>query len=569
MSALFACSRCFSRHPFEELSQGQQLCKECRGAFPIVKCTYCRSEFQQERCAHTTTFDSKGNTSTICKKCEFNVKQYGKPSACEYCNIIAAFIGNKCQRCTNSEKKYGPPVTCEQCKQKCAFDRKDEDKKKVDGKMLCWLCTLSYRRALAKTKHSERGSHSNSSKTKEQQQQQQHRSSSHHNHHGNHHNHHDKRPQRPDVTKVGLGDREETGPPAKIFRPMINRDAMVDPNSSDHVVAITELREQVATLQKQLSVKDNQLLAKEKQITELKAGQFRMEQEHRVRVKTIQKEHEAKVDILQERIKTYQREVATLNKANNKHKSDQQKQLHQQQKSAANAIATANAAASLGQSSNSTPGGSKSRQGSGSDSDNSPRTSSPAMYFIEDDHKAADRPVDNKMDGTPPQPSSGIAAVVPDLQETMCMLQMMSVDGPLAELKPKPALSGISMPGISNIFGDTNLSRRIVWILVIVAAFVIAIIQVKDRVEYYSSTPVTVNVRVTMNDTLRFPVLTVCNKNSFNMSQIRLLEKEMTGSVNKVEVNISQLVGLRGMDAKQLWDVMAHDPDQFIVECLV
>lgn len=100
------------------------------------------------------------------------------------------------------------------------------------------------------------------------------------------------------------------------------------------------------------------------------------------------------------------------------------------------------------------------------------------MYFIEDDHKAADRPVDNKMDGTPPQPSSGIAAVVPDLQETMCMLQMMSLDGPLAELKPKPALSGISMPGISNIFGDTNLSRRIVWILVIVAAFVIAIIQV-------------------------------------------------------------------------------------------
>nr|SVE70929.1 EOG090X02IW [Daphnia similis] len=366
MSALFACSRCFSRHPFEELSQGQQLCKECRGAFPIVKCTYCRSEFQQE---------SKGNTSTICKKCEFNVKQYGKPSACEYCNIIAAFIGNKCQRCTNSEKKYGPPVTCEQCKQKCAFDRKDEDKKKVDGKMLCWLCTLSYRRALAKTKHSERGSHSNSSKTKEQQQQQ-HRSSSHHNHHSNHHNHHDKRPQRPDVTKVGLGDREEIGPPAKIFRPMINRDAMVDPNSSDHVVAITELREQVATLQKQLSVKDNQLLAKEKQITELKAGQFRMDQEHRVRVKTIQKEHEAKVDILQERIKTYQREVATLNKANNKHKSDQQKQLHQQQKSAANAIATANAAASLVQSNNSTPGGSKSRQGSGSDSDNSPRTSS-------------------------------------------------------------------------------------------------------------------------------------------------------------------------------------------------
>lgn len=26
-TALFACSKCFSRHPFDELSQGQQLCK--------------------------------------------------------------------------------------------------------------------------------------------------------------------------------------------------------------------------------------------------------------------------------------------------------------------------------------------------------------------------------------------------------------------------------------------------------------------------------------------------------------------------------------------------------------
>lgn len=60
-------------------------------------------------------------------------------------------------------------------------------------------------------------------------------------------------------------DREE--PAAKIFRPMINRETLVDPNSSDHVVAITELREQVATLQKQLSSKDNQLLAKEKQVS--------------------------------------------------------------------------------------------------------------------------------------------------------------------------------------------------------------------------------------------------------------------------------------------------------------
>lgn len=77
----------------------------------------------------SSIFFRKNSTSTICKKCEQNVKQYGRPSACEYCNIIAAFIGNKCQRCSNCEQKYGPPVNCQQCKQKCAFDRKDDDKK--------------------------------------------------------------------------------------------------------------------------------------------------------------------------------------------------------------------------------------------------------------------------------------------------------------------------------------------------------------------------------------------------------------------------------------------------------
>ena len=116
--------------------------KECRDAVVMVKCTYCRSEFQQ---------DSKANLTSICRKCDHNVKQYGKPSLCEYCNIIAAFIGTKCQRCTYCEKKYGAPVHCDQCKQKSAFDRKDsETRKKLDGKMLCWLCTLSYKRAIAK-----------------------------------------------------------------------------------------------------------------------------------------------------------------------------------------------------------------------------------------------------------------------------------------------------------------------------------------------------------------------------------------------------------------------------------
>merc|ERR1712106_747375 len=77
-SKLYACSRCFTRHPFEELSQGQQLCKKCRGDFPVVKCTYCRAEFQQE---------SKSKTSSICKRCEQNVAQYGNRPAASFASF--------------------------------------------------------------------------------------------------------------------------------------------------------------------------------------------------------------------------------------------------------------------------------------------------------------------------------------------------------------------------------------------------------------------------------------------------------------------------------------------------
>ncbi|CAD6208298.1 GSCOCG00003307001-RA-CDS [Cotesia congregata] len=300
--ALFACSRCFGRHPFEELSPGQQLCKECRGSYPVVKCTYCRSEFQQT---------VKGNTCTICKKCEQNVKAYGKPSACEYCNTIAAFIGSKCQRCTNSEKRYGPPVTCEQCKQKCAFDRQDEDKKftryKVDGKLLCWLCTLSYKRALAKTKQSDADrrahlklAHDRASKHKEQKLKG-----------------HNKRPHRVDVTKLPPQPEpaEVNGPtPLKVAR-MVGVHDPHDPNSSDHVVAVTQLKEKIAHLQKQLSQKDNQLLTKDRQITDLKAKNFTSETELRNKMKLTEKEYESKVATMQSKISTLLKEVATLSKS--------------------------------------------------------------------------------------------------------------------------------------------------------------------------------------------------------------------------------------------------------------
>ncbi|KAM6096809.1 protein FAM76B isoform 7-T7 [Chlamydotis macqueenii] len=274
--ALYACTKCNQRYPFEELSQGQQLCKECRIAHPIVKCTYCRSEFQQE-----------SKTNTICKKCAQNVKQFGTPKPCQYCNIIAAFIGTKCQRCTNSEKKYGPPQTCEQCKQQCAFDRKEEGRRKVDGKLLCWLCTLSYKRVLQKTKEQRKSlgsSHSNSSSSSLTEKDQHHSKHHHHHHHRHSSSHHNS----------------------------INQSA--DSGGTDNFVLISQLKEEVMSLKRLLQQRDQTILEKDKKLTELKADFQYQESNLRTKMNSMEKAHKETVEQLQAKNRELLKQVAALSK---------------------------------------------------------------------------------------------------------------------------------------------------------------------------------------------------------------------------------------------------------------
>ncbi|XP_076466473.1 protein FAM76B-like [Babylonia areolata] len=429
MAALFACTKCHGRFPFEVLSHGDQLCKDCRSNFPVVKCTYCRIEFQ---------LSSKGSTSTVCEKCSQNVKAYGKPKACEYCSVLAAFIGKRCQRCVNSVKKWGPPTTCEQCKLKCAFHRRDGSKKKVDGKLLCWLCTQAYKRVLAKTRnaqdlslamkksssstsqhdahkatsdgsggddkvglaaaimrmassntkpnpstptpstaptagannpqslsssesktsgpnghhHHHHHKHSHSRSLTEQtsnlldrtsslsekggasvatggrdgKEGKQHRSRSHHHHHHHHSKHrHSKRQEHQQSKEEG----EEASPSKKpkldkslsngVSTPKstgsnVSDSGAVDTSSSENVIMITQLREQIESLKKQILAKDAQLLEKDKKINELKAENYEAEKEARVKVQNLQKQHEVAISNWQVKNRELQRQVTKLSK---------------------------------------------------------------------------------------------------------------------------------------------------------------------------------------------------------------------------------------------------------------
>ncbi|XP_055099615.1 protein FAM76B-like isoform X1 [Symphalangus syndactylus] len=295
-SALHACTECTQRYPFEELSQGQQLCKECRIAHPIVKCTYCRSEFQQE-----------SKTNTICKKCAQNVKQFGTPKPCQYCNIIAAFIGTKCQRCTNSEKKYGPPQTCEQCKQQCAFDRKEEGRRKVDGKLLCWLCTLSYKRVLQKTKEQRKSlgsSHSNSSSSSLREKDRHH--PKHHHHHHHHHRRHSTIQNETPKKKPKLESKPSNGDSS------INQSA--DSGRTDNFVLISQLKEEVMSLKRLLQQRDQTTLEKDKKLTELKADFQYQESNLRTKMNSMEKAHKETVEQLQAKNRELLKQVAALSK---------------------------------------------------------------------------------------------------------------------------------------------------------------------------------------------------------------------------------------------------------------
>ncbi|XP_075707620.1 protein FAM76B isoform X3 [Rhinoderma darwinii] len=297
-SALYACTKCNQRYPFEELSQGQQLCKECRIAHPIVKCTYCRSEFQQE-----------SKTNTICKKCAQNVKQFGTPKPCQYCNIIAAFIGTKCQRCTNSEKKYGPPQTCEQCKQQCAFDRKEEGRRKVDGKLLCWLCTLSYKRVLQKTKEQRKSlgsTHSNSSSSSLTEKDQHHSKHNHHHRHGG--SHHKISSLSPEGDQ-GIWKQSHKSTAIQNETPKKKPKLESKPSNGD-----SQLKEEVMSLKRMLQQRDQTILEKDKKLTELKADFQYQENNLRTKMNGMEKGHKDSVEQLQGKNRELLKQVAALSK---------------------------------------------------------------------------------------------------------------------------------------------------------------------------------------------------------------------------------------------------------------
>jgi chromosome segregation ATPase len=96
----------------------------------------------------------------------------------------------------------------------------------------------------------------------------------------------------------------------------------MDLTNSEHVVTVTQLKEQIENLKKQLSKKDQELIEKDKKIAELTAKQKREEREWREKLTSHQKSNSEKFDTLQQRMANLQKQNASLAKAGKKQYSN-------------------------------------------------------------------------------------------------------------------------------------------------------------------------------------------------------------------------------------------------------
>lgn len=138
-------------------------------------------------------------------------------------------------------------MKCDICQQNCAFNRDDY---RVDGRLHCWLCRLSYKKALAKAK---KLSENDKNRNKKRSADEALKSNSSHkmSGSGSSNNRHGMSKSLLDV-------------PEKIAK--TGNTGLIPNNNSDHVVAITQLKEQIETLQKKLTQKDSVILCKDKEV---------------------------------------------------------------------------------------------------------------------------------------------------------------------------------------------------------------------------------------------------------------------------------------------------------------
>ncbi|XP_059480902.1 acid-sensing ion channel 4-B-like [Neocloeon triangulifer] len=129
----------------------------------------------------------------------------------------------------------------------------------------------------------------------------------------------------------------------------------------------------------------------------------------------------------------------------------------------------------------------------------------------------------------------------------------------------------VSVAGIDAALDrHSPLLRRLLWGCVLIICMTLMMAQCLNRVYRYLEEPVNVNVRVTHNQSLEYPSVTVCNRNSFNVTaalEMLIENKLLPPQATEKDANISNLVGVNGLTPTKIWERLAHNMDVFVTEC--
>ena len=63
----------------------------------------------------------------------------------------------------------------------------------------------------------------------------------------------------------------------------------------------------------------------------------------------------------------------------------------------------------------------------------------------------------------------------------------------------------------------TPLFSRFIWLLLVLTGLALFLYQMTTAIIYYHSYPVSVNVKINYNKSIRFPAVTICNQNGFRL----------------------------------------------------
>ncbi|XP_077596430.1 protein FAM76B isoform X2 [Stigmatopora nigra] len=195
----------------------------------------------------------------------------------------------------------------------------------VDGKLLCWLCTLSYRRVLQKTKEQRKGfGSSNASSLNEkdphsrQHHPQQRHSSSHHKLSGSLSPEQEQGLWKQSHKSSSIQKETPKKKPKLEMKPSNGDSSSItqsmDSGGTDNFILISQLKEEVMSLKRMLQQRDQTILDKERKLTELKADFQYQESSMRVKMNTMEKAHKESMEQQQGKNRELMKQVAALSK---------------------------------------------------------------------------------------------------------------------------------------------------------------------------------------------------------------------------------------------------------------